>query len=76
VQVGTGAVVGLNQIMEHTKTNHPEVIRSIGVSNGWDVGGRWEISSIQGLSLNTLRLDEYTTMLRLGNMVVGYLHNY
>lgn len=35
--------------MEHAKADHPEHIKSIGISTGWEVTGRWEISNIDGL---------------------------
>ena len=43
-------MVGVDQIMQHAKPNHPEHIASIGISTGWDETGRWEISNIEGSS--------------------------
>lgn len=34
--------------MEHTKPDHPEIIRSIGLSTGWDQGAEWEIATYEG----------------------------
>ena len=48
LEVGTGSTVGKNFLMEHAKPNHPETIKSIAVSTGWEATGRWEISNVQG----------------------------
>ena len=53
MQVGSGSMVGVNMIMEHAKENHPSRIASIGISTGWEVTGRWEISNVEGI------LDEF-----------------
>jgi len=41
-------------IMEHAKVNHPSRIASIGISTGWEVTGRWEISNVGGMFDNHL----------------------
>jgi hypothetical protein len=46
--VGLGSVVGRLQFMEYGKSNHPEIIRSVGLSTGWDAVGRWQISNVEG----------------------------
>jgi hypothetical protein len=51
VEVGSGSVVGVDLVMEHAKENHPNQIRSIGISTGWEETGRWEISNIEGNAL-------------------------
>jgi hypothetical protein len=48
VQVGEGSTVGSNLVMEHAKSDHPELIASIGISTGWLEVGRWEITNIEG----------------------------
>jgi hypothetical protein len=48
VQVGTGSAVGSSMLMEYSKANHPAQIASVGISTGWEVTGRWEISYLEG----------------------------
>jgi len=54
VQVGTGSVVSVSMIMEHSKLNHPEYIQSVGISTGWGETGRWEIANVEGTFLGIL----------------------
>jgi hypothetical protein len=49
--VGSGSVVGRDLIMEHSKTDHPQQILSIGISTGWNSVGIWKISVVEGRCL-------------------------
>lgn len=53
LQVGIGAAVGRRLLMEYSKPGHPEIIRSVGMSTGWEETGRWQVSSIEGIFLLT-----------------------
>ena len=73
MQVGRGATVGVDLLMEHSKPYHPEQIQSVGLSTGWGAEGRWEMIDTEGgiyiptsdeiFNLATLRLLLFRTIL-------------